>query len=401
MTVMALGKGAMKVLHVISSIDPRSGGPPVALIGLAEAQRAIGLEVFVVATWTKGADLTAADRLRQQGIRVNLVGPCLRPLVWHRRIGPVVREETTRAEVVHVHGVWEEVQHRACRVAQSLGKPYIIRPCGMLDPWGLRQRALKKKIYLYWRLRRNLNRAAALHFTAPAEHALTEPLRLVPAAIVEPNGVDLTEFAELPVRGTFRSRYPQPDGRLLVLFLSRLHHKKGLELLIPAFAQTAASDAFLVLAGPDSDGYQAKLAELARRHGLADRVIFTGMLHGKERIAALADADLFVLPSYQENFGLAVVEALASQTPVLISDQVNIHEDIRSAGVGGVVPAEVAPLAAELKRWLADTELRMAAASRARAFVQERYDWRPIAHRWAGHYERLVGGHQPGPGPFP
>jgi glycosyltransferase involved in cell wall biosynthesis len=114
------------------------------------------------------------------------------------------------------------------------------------------------------------------------------------------------------------------------------------------------------------------------------------MLHGAERIAAMAEADLFALPSYQENFGIAVVEALAAGTPVVISDQVNIHQEISQAGVGGVVPTEIEPLAGELKRWMGDEKLRAGAASKAKAFVRERYDWEKIAARWEEHYRRLT-----------
>jgi glycosyltransferase involved in cell wall biosynthesis len=215
-------------------------------------------------------------------------------------------------------------------------------------------------------------------------------LHLTAPAIIEPNGVDLDECRDLPPMGTFRAKHAEVAGQPLVLFLSRLHPKKGLELLIPAFARAKTGDARLVIAGPDADGYQAKLEGLVRQHGLAERVLFTGMLHGRDRLEALADADLFVLPSYQENFGIAVVESLATGTPVLISDQVNIHTEISTAGVGGVVPTQVEPLARELTHWLSDHDLRLAAAARARDFVWQRYDWRQIARRWTTHYGALL-----------
>jgi glycosyltransferase involved in cell wall biosynthesis len=144
-----------------------------------------------------------------------------------------------------------------------------------------------------------------------------------------------------------------------------------------------------VIAGPDSDGYRAKVERMVENHHLGDRVVFTGMLYGKERIEALVDADLFVLPSYQENFGIAVVEALAAGCPVLVSDQVNIHEQITSAGVGGMAPARVNEFAAELTLWMGNPALRESAASRAVDFVRRHYDWRAIAQRWAERYERL------------
>jgi len=145
----------------------------------------------------------------------------------------------------------------------------------------------------------------------------------------------------------------------------------------------------LVIAGPDADGYRHKLERMVARRGLTDRVIFTGMLYGRERLEALADADLFVLPSYQENFGIAVVEALAAGCPVLVSDHVNIHSQITQAGVGGMTPARIGPLAEALNKWMNDPALRAAAAARAPGFVREHYDWRAIAQRWTERYAQM------------
>jgi glycosyltransferase involved in cell wall biosynthesis len=175
----------------------------------------------------------------------------------------------------------------------------------------------------------------------------------------------------------------------MVLFLGRLHYKKGLDLLIPAFAHGTSGEVMLVIAGPDADGYRAKVERLVKRYDLSDRVIFTGMLYGRERLEALADADLFVLPSYQENFGIAVVESLAAGCPVLVSDHVNIHSQITAAGVGGMAPTRVDALSTALTRWMSDPNLRANASSRARQFVREHYDWRTIAHRWAERYAKL------------
>jgi glycosyltransferase involved in cell wall biosynthesis len=203
--------------------------------------------------------------------------------------------------------------------------------------------------------------------------------------IVEPNGLDLGEFAALPPEGAFRGRHPELRGRAMILFLGRIHPKKGLDLLIPALARLG-KEARLVIAGPDQQGYRTVVEGMIRREGVGDRVIFTGMLHGMERVAALRDADLFVLPSYQENFGIAVAEALAAGTPVVISDQVNIHREIAAAGVGQVVETNVAPLAAAIEAWLGDEKRRRSAGERGRDFVRERYDWRRIAEAWREHY---------------
>jgi glycosyltransferase involved in cell wall biosynthesis len=380
----------MRILHVVPTIDPAQGGPISVLAGLAPAQVAAGLDVSVVATTRAGENLVLSDRLKDAGVKVNLVGPATGALRRHPQLKTVVCSAVDAADVVHVHAVWEEIQHQAARAARSAGVPYLVTPHGMLDPWSLSQSRWKKKLYLAWRGRSNLAAARALHFTTKTEADLVAPLRLGPPAIVETLGVDLKEFEELPERGSFRKDYPAIGNHPVVIFLGRLHPKKGLDLLIPAFADAELNDTVLVVAGPDADGYRAKLeAEVAAR-GLASRVLFVGMLHGRDRVAALADADLFVLPSYQENFGIAVVEALAAGTPVLISDQVNIWQEIAEASVGGVTRADVRLLTEGLRRWMNDEPLRRGAAGRARPFVWGRYDWREIAGRWKGHYASVA-----------
>jgi glycosyltransferase involved in cell wall biosynthesis len=384
----------MNILHAISSIDPRTGGPAEALRGLVLSQVNAGLSVRIVATWKKSDQLSFRDWFLGQGIPLELVGPCWAPLRWHPRLFSVLRKEISWCDIIHIHGLWEEIHHKAARIAWNTSKPYLFRPCGMLDPWSLAQSRIKKALYLEWRLRTDLNRAAGLHFTSLPEHRLTHSLHLCPPAIVEPNGLSLEEFANLPPRGLFRANRGVDSDRLLLLFMGRLHPKKGLELLIPALARLKAFPVDLVIAGPDPDGYADRLKSTIGRLQLGDRVRFVGMLQGIEKQSALVDADLFVLPSYQENFGNAVIEALASGTPVLISDQVNIHEEIRTAEVGGIVPLSIEALATELTRWLTDFNLRRTAAARAQSFVRERYDWNQIARRWVNHYQQLFSTHE-------
>ena len=176
----------------------------------------------------------------------------------------------------------------------------------------------------------------------------------------------------------------------MVLFLSRLSPQKGLDVLIPGFARVK-DDGMLVLAGPDYDNYGHSVREWVEQNRLQDRVIFTGMLHGAERVQAFRDADLFVLPSHHENFGIVVAEAMAAGTPVIISREVNIWQEVVEAGAGAAVPGgAVDELAAELKRWLGDAAMRTAAGEKARAFARSHYDWQNIANRWVGHYAELA-----------
>ncbi|MGB7160676.1 MAG: glycosyltransferase [Tepidisphaeraceae bacterium] len=379
----------MRVLHINSSIDPISGGTAAALSGLAKAQARAGMKVTVLATWVAAPGVDAAKQMEAAGVAVHSVR-ATDPMSRHPQLRAIVERHVRDADVVHVHAMWEAIQHQAARACQRLGVPYVMTPHGMLDPWNMSHGAMKKRLYLALRMRRNLERAAAIHFATEMERDWVARLRLPTPTIVEPLGVDVDEFADLPQAGSFRDRHEQVGRRPMIAFLGRLHAGKGVELLIPALARMPSKNSVLVVAGPDS-GYAATARKTATALGVADRVVFTGMLHGRDRLALLADADLFALPSYHENFGIAVIEALAVGTPVIVSDQVCLHREISDAGVGAVVRTEVGCLASELQRWLTDDALRANARARARPFAVQRYDWAAIANRWRNHYEGVAG----------
>jgi glycosyltransferase involved in cell wall biosynthesis len=384
----------MRILHVISGIDPENGGPSAALRGMAEAQVRQGLDVTIAATYQRPTVPEVARQWRERGLNVELIGPARGALSRLPELDARIDSLVSRAEIVHVHAVWEEIQHTASRTARRRGVPYVVTPHGLLDRWNMSKGWLKKHAYLAWRHRRNLNGAALLHFATSIEREVVSRLRLRPPTLVEPLGVDLREFDAVPNRETLEHRVREIRGRRFVLFLGRVHRGKGLELLVPAFASIAADvdDVVLVIAGPDSGGYRSHVEHLAATAKIPDRVVFTGMLHGADRLAALAAADLLALPSFHENFGMVVAEALAAGTPVLVSDRVALHPDIVAAGVGVVVPTEVTTVADALRIWLTDHALRRDAASRAAAFARERFDWNRIARRWVEHYAQLAGG---------
>lgn len=384
-----------RVVHIVSSLDPKTGGPVAALAGLAHAQHEAGVAVQIISTFRAEDDHAVADRLRDSGMDVTMIGPTRTPLRRHGEIAPVLRESIAACDVVHIHSLWEEIQHRAARIALDLDTPYLITPNGMLAPWSLAQSVLKKRLYMAWRLRNNLDRAAAIHYTTPMERDLAAALRIAAPPLVETLGVNLSEFETLPERGVIRRAYPQVGDRPIIMFLGRLYPGKGLEHLIPALARMQRRDAMLLAVGPDSDGYQRELADLAETHGVADRVIFTGLLSGAARVEALVDATLFALPSDHENFGVAVIEALAAGVPAVISKEVGIRDALERAGVCAVTERDADALAATLDRWLNDDALRNETAQKARPFVWRTYNWAEIARRWIGHYRDLAAGRPP------
>ncbi|HEY1687208.1 MAG TPA: glycosyltransferase [Tepidisphaeraceae bacterium] len=382
----------MRILHTTSSLDPIAGGVATALGRLAESQAAAGMDVTIFSTWVTIDTEPVAQQLRQRGVKVKLLH-CRDPRSQHPQMPQILSDEFANADLIHIHGMWEEIQYWSGRIARQISKPYVIAPHGMIAPWCLKKHNLPKRLYLRFRMKKNLDHADAIHYTSSVERDLCQSHKITAPTIVEANGLDLTEFKTLPATGAFRSRYPQIGDCPIILFLGRLSPKKGLDLLIPAFAKANIENALLVLAGPDENGYQQQLQNLADQFSISNRVLFTSMLRGIERVEALVDADLFALASYQENFGIVVAEAMAAGCPVIISDQVNIYGDITAAACGAVVPCEIDPLAAQLSHWMKDVALRKSAGARGRAAAFAQYDSDQIALRWREHYQKIIASH--------
>jgi glycosyltransferase involved in cell wall biosynthesis len=207
---------------------------------------------------------------------------------------------------------------------------------------------------------------------------------------IVPNGIDLAEFKNLPPRGIFRQKYGLKENNQVILFLGRVHKIKGIDLLISAFASLVEdfSDAKLVIAGPD-DGYLPALEKLTAELGLEQRVIFTGLLYGDQKLAAYVDADVYALTSSNEVFGVSVLEALACGTPVVVTDCCGIADIIKDK-VGLVVPYETAPLKEALCQMLEDDKKRQQYGRDGKALVREKYGWEQIAEQMESVYKRCV-----------
>lgn len=380
----------MRVFHVIPSLDPSAGGPTTALIGMASAQARTGLDVSVLTTWRQGQSPDVDKGLQQAGVKVTQMGPVTGALRRHPDLAHQIDRLVSEADVVHIHSVWEEPQHLAARAAIKKGKPYIITPHGMLDPWSLAQKKWKKRLYMAWRLRRDLNQASALHFTTEAERDACRALGLKPQSVVTPLGISWDEFESLPPRDALRRKYPQIGTRPILVFLGRIHPGKGVEYLVPALAHTRTNP-ILVLVGPDSKGFRSTIETMVDQAGLKDRVIFTGMLKGSDRVEALAGADLFALPSDHENFGMSVVESLAAGTPVIISNEVALSSEVIGGKVGSVVQREPKAIAAAIDSWLSDESELAGVRDRCRTFARERFEWTQIAKKWVICYSKLGG----------
>jgi glycosyltransferase involved in cell wall biosynthesis len=272
----------------------------------------------------------------------------------------------------------------AARLCERHGVPYVLSPRGSLDPWALRQKRLKKAAYMLLLERRTLLRAALLHFTAEDERKAAPPrYRGRPHAVV-PNCVELESLLGLD---RAEGLAPAPE----VLILGRIHLMKGFDVLIPALRTVvdSGSPVRLVVAGNDEGGYRAKVERLVSAYGLQERVSFLGEVAGEHKAAALRRAALLVAPSYRENFGMAVAEAMAAGLPVIVSDRVGIAPDIAGSGAGLVVPVESRALADAISRLLSQPALRAAMGQRGREVVRARYSGPAVARAMLGAYERV------------
>jgi glycosyltransferase involved in cell wall biosynthesis len=262
----------------------------------------------------------------------------------------------------------------------------------MLDPWSLAQKRLKKKLALAFGYRAVLDNASALHLLNDDEQTLIRPLRLRAPQVVIPNGVFLEEFEPLPRAGSFTARLPRLGGHRFILFLSRLHYKKGLDYLADAFARLCQTDreTHLVVAGPDG-GAGGDFERRVSLSGLTDRVHLVGPLYGEAKLAALVDAACFCLPSRQEGFSLAVLEALACRLPVVLSRDCHFPE-VAAAGAGEVVGLEARAVADALGRVLRDDRARRRMGAAGRDLVESRFTWPRVAQSCMAAYARALAG---------
>lgn len=294
-------------------------------------------------------------------------------------------------DLVHIHALFSYAALPASLMARRAGVPYIVRPLGTLNHWGIENRRpwLKK---LSFRLieSRILKCAAAIHFTSGLERSEAAGLVTHGRSEVIPNPLDASPDS-WPA-GAFSARFPQLEGRRIILFLSRLDEKKGLGLLLTAFArvQQQRPDTVLVLAGSGRPDFVGALRDRAAALGISSSVLWAGFLSGEQKWAALADADIFVLPSYSENFGNAVVEAMAAGLPVVVSDQVGIHAEIAEAHAGAVVPCSADRLAWQLLEFLADAGLRSSMGQNGRRLSASRYSPDAVGARMLHLYNEIA-----------
>lgn len=377
----------MRILHVIPTMSPHDGGPTTAIASITRALVAAGADVTAATTSSRAVG-EAQDEVRTRfpkGVPVHIfpAWPGIKPRGFAPRMAEWLIRHVREFDLVHLHSMFNWHSLAVPRIAQLRRVPYILRPLGTLDEWSRSQKSWKKTPYYHTVERPNLRHAAAIHVTSEAEAASVRALGFGEKAHCVPLGV------ELPF---LRERAPVDGGPLQILFLSRIHPKKNLPILFQALAQTSAFrlPPRLFVAGDGDPNYVRAMHELAARLRIQERVEFVGYADKAMKTRLYAQSDLFALPSFQENFGIAVAEAMAHGLPAIVSTEVALATEVRESGAGAVAShTNAKDLAATLARFEDRAVLRDAGV-RARTLVENRFSTAAMARALLDMYRAVV-----------
>lgn len=370
----------MTVLHTVASLHPDTGGPARTVGDLCTALAEAGVTVDVVSRRSEEAPALAPEH-PEVTTAFSPGGTGVRGM-WAFRQALARQLETNHPDVVHDHGVWLPTNLISAVVAARQGIPLVVTTRGMLEPWAVSHQAWKKRLAWYGYQRWILQHASLLHATAPMEADHLRDVGLTAPIAVIPNGVQVPD--------AWKQESTTGDTRQ-ALFLSRIHRKKGLIPLIDAWAGVRPDKWRLVIAGPSEDDHQREVEARVEAQGLEESVTFPGPISEEDKWALYRQSDLFVLPSYSENFGVVVAEALASGVPVLTTTGTpwSVLEDEECGW--WVEPEREALLEALSDAVSRSAEERLAMGRRGRALVKERYTWNAVARQMKEAYDWLLG----------
>lgn len=384
----------MKILQIVPSISLVYGGPSQMVLGLSGALAKAGIEITIVTTNSNG-DVGQAPLDVPLGVPISQNGY----EIYYFQCSPFRRykfsidllqwlwKNAKNYDLAHIHALFSPVSSCSAAIARSQQLPYILRPLGTLDPADLQKKRQLKRLYAAALERPNLAGAAAIHFTSDQEAKTSERFNTITRDLVIPLGVSL-----LPSESnSIREKFGIPTNKPILLFMSRIDPKKGLDLLLPAL-ENLDQDFHFVLAGgnPQDPSYEAEIRDRIRSSSLKEKTSIVGFVTGSEKTALLEAADLFVLPSYYENFGIAVAEAMSVATPVVISDQVHIWEEIERSQSGWICQCNIESLTEALKQAIYDRSEQLRRGKNAQIYAQKNYSWDAIAQQMITVYEQLT-----------
>lgn len=388
----------MKILHVIPSLAKVKGGPTQILLEVVRALRDKGCDTEIVTTNDNGSevfDVPLFQRVEYERVPVWFLPRTFLPMkefIFSTALTSWLQQQLHHYDLVHTHYLFSYAPTCAAFVARQKKIPYIVTPYGMLTPWALQHQRLKKQAYSLIE-RHNLNQAVAIHCATELESQDVRNYQVKAPTFVVPYGVHLPAY-QFQAKQRLRQLYNIPPETPIVLFLSRLHPKKRPDLLLQALSNLATlnTDFHLILAGSGDSDYLTYLTHLVSSLGLAKQTTIPGFVTGVDKNLLIQGSDLFVLPSFSENFGIAVAEAMAAGLPVIVTPGVQIAPDIAQANAGLVIPGEVDALVVAIQELLTSPSRRMEFGENGKRLVNQRYSWNAIAGNLDSVYTAILQG---------
>lgn len=386
----------MKVAHITVRLEPGQpgwGGAPKVAVALAEAlaRKKVNISIFGLNSKNETSELAKGKCLKAYSLpedksKMRKLWP-----FYSSALAKALAERIPEHDLIHIHEIWHYPCYIAYNNAKKTNKPYIVTIHGELEPWCVDHKVLKKKIYWSLIQKQILNEASAIHAITKEEAEDIRASGISAPIVVIPNGIEPMDFQSIASQDELNRLYPNLMGKKVLLFLGRIHQKKGLDILAKAFGQIAGNrnDLHLLIIGPDNDNYRNQVEKLLESMGVLDRTTFTGMLTEREKLAALSRADICAIPSYSEVRTIVALEAMACGLPIVITRQCQFPE-VREANAGIVIEPNADQLAEALDRLIDDPELCKEMGENGRRLVMENFTWDKIADKMIQLYENVL-----------
>lgn len=381
----------MRILHVVASLSPEWGGPTKVVTELTEKIAEKGIEITIFSPFKKGEEL---EVVQPKGVKLCLFRQSFVDKLWtsfSMDFTKAIKKNVHKYDIVHIHEIWHFPNYIASRTAKRAGKPYVVTIHGALNPWCLNHKAFKKKIYASLIQKRILKEASIIHAITEEEVKQIKNFVSNNNIVMIPNGINSEDFINLPSRTELEKLYSKLIGKKVLLFLGRIHPIKGLDLLAKAFGIVARErdDVCLLIAGPNSNDYKDKIVQILEEKQVLNKTIFTGMLSGREKLAALSRADICIVPSYSEVRSIVASEAMICKLPVILTQQCNFPE-IAEYEAGIIIEPNSKQLTEVLNTLLNNSKLCKKMGENGRKLVLEKFTWDKITNKMIKVYEEIL-----------
>ncbi|MBT3820492.1 MAG: glycosyltransferase [Nitrospinaceae bacterium] len=386
----------MRVLHLTSGLSPRLGGPSVLVPEICKSLQNENVEVVLISTdadVSGNLNVPLNQPVETSGVRTYYFHtPFLKKYAFSFQLNTWLKNNVQLYDLVHIHQFFSYVTIPAVHWARRYGKPYIIRPAGQLNSHHIRKNLYVKQLFLLMVGNKILKNADFIHLTSNAELNEFHILKLPGTPRLLSPGLDFSNGGGEPNPEIFYKNHPELRSNKIILFLSRLHPVKGLDLLFPSFKQILKKEnnVSLVIAGEPEKGYEKDIQNLLKSNGLENKVIFPGFVEGAEKSGLYSIADIFVLPSYGDNFGVAAYEAMEKGLPVLITDRVGVAPQVEQYGAGLVTGCDSGEISDALLTLLGDKELREKMGKQGAKLARDEFSWEKSSRELIKSYDMIL-----------